>query len=556
MGQFSNSGRTAVWGYIRTAFDPMTGRGAQYVHHLRSLAQSWSQKTQIRVTIVGAASDSADVISRVFKLFPIMAAVTLALVLVLCGLFFRSVLIPVWQCLTICMTLSFAYSLAVLTYQDGGLSWTGLPSLSGNLGAMPWLCPVMAFPFVVGICLDYDVFLLSRVSELRAQNLPPIDAIKEGVRSTGGIITVAGIIMAGTFLSMLLSGILFLNCGAFLMIIAVLYDTFFVRIAVVPAAMSLSGRLQWWPSDLSAVVVSTSGAARGRLPASLRARRHGALAMAATSPEKAAVKEEELYLLASDAPFFRAVTQAAISRLIECVNAVERGDWGRPVAGSEQDGLIYSHRFEGHSTTMFLGVLLLPDSLVTFDRIKQAMTPDAMGGFLANTAAPNVSQSILTFESATQAGDASEACLSLLKADCHRGCMGLELDRLSLSIYSELAPVQHDQGNAFANMVVGSNSSEMAKELARSAPDGLAERLAKQEAALAGSYGTMLVNHLTGAFVVKASDHWRLSLGIQLDPTVPRFLPRFGIELAQQEMVQDCLRGAYLAITQQSPSDG
>ena len=98
---------------------------------------------------------------------------------------------------------------------------------------------------VVGICLDYDIFLLSRVAEKREEGCDPDTAIREGLKETGGIICAAGIIMAIAFGGLMFTSMLLINLVSFYMVFAVLFDTFVVCCVLSPATMSLAGRWHW-----------------------------------------------------------------------------------------------------------------------------------------------------------------------------------------------------------------------------------------------------------------------------------------------------------------------
>merc|ERR1712224_1164561 len=112
---------------------------------------------------------------------------------------------------------------------------------------MVWIVQPTIFPLMVGIALDYDIFLVGRIVELRSAGMSTRDAILFGVASTGTIITAAGIIQALAFFGLLLSSILVLNQLSFFLFFAVLFDTFVVRTLVVPSIMYWLGEANWWP---------------------------------------------------------------------------------------------------------------------------------------------------------------------------------------------------------------------------------------------------------------------------------------------------------------------
>jgi uncharacterized membrane protein YdfJ with MMPL/SSD domain len=109
----------------------------------------------------------------------------------------------------------------------------------------------MSFSIMVGLALDYDVFLVTRILEFRCSGYKHKSSIAAGLDATGGIITAAGIIMAVSFGSLLSSASPALNQWSFLLTTGVLIDTFVVRTTVVPALMAMvDGKHAWYPRQL------------------------------------------------------------------------------------------------------------------------------------------------------------------------------------------------------------------------------------------------------------------------------------------------------------------
>ena len=98
---------------------------------------------------------------EVMESFPRAVYVTLAIVLVLMMLFFRALFIAVRALLTVVMTLAFSYGFLALIYQHGILAFLHTSNFASADG-LSYYAPVLAFSAVVGLSLDYDIFLLVR----------------------------------------------------------------------------------------------------------------------------------------------------------------------------------------------------------------------------------------------------------------------------------------------------------------------------------------------------------------------------------------------------------
>jgi len=166
---------------------------------------------------------------------------TRALIYVLGGVFvvlvilLRAVVSPIYLILTILLSYSATMGVVRLLFVD----------LLGNAGIVWWV-PMFMFVMLVALGMDYNIFLIGRVKEEVA-----VSGTHEGTRHalarTGGIITSAGIIMAGTFASMMSGSLLGLLQIGFAVAFGVLLDTFVVRTTLVPAITVLLGRWAWWP---------------------------------------------------------------------------------------------------------------------------------------------------------------------------------------------------------------------------------------------------------------------------------------------------------------------
>ena len=108
--------------------------------------------------------------------------------------------------------------------------------------------PVFAFIFLVGLGIDYTIFLMGRVRE-EARVHGTREGTLRALAATGPVITSAGLILAGTFSVLLTLPVTFVFNIGFMVAVGILLDTFVVRTVMVPAAVELLGDRIWWPSD-------------------------------------------------------------------------------------------------------------------------------------------------------------------------------------------------------------------------------------------------------------------------------------------------------------------
>ena len=176
-------------------------------------------------------NDLRDTLARDMRLVMILVLSGIAVVMLL---LLRSVVAPLYLILTI--LLSYASTLGITRLVFEGLLHTDLT----------WFVPFFIFTMLMSLGMDYNIFLMGRVKEETAENETRL-GVQRAMERTGGIITSAGIIMAGTFAAMLSSSLVGLVQLAFAITIGVLLDTFIIRTTLVPAIAMLLGHWNWWP---------------------------------------------------------------------------------------------------------------------------------------------------------------------------------------------------------------------------------------------------------------------------------------------------------------------
>ncbi|GAA2137180.1 hypothetical protein GCM10009727_32350 [Actinomadura napierensis] len=106
--------------------------------------------------------------------------------------------------------------------------------------------PLMMFPILFGLSMDYEVFLVSRIRESYESGVPTREAVARGLAGTARVITAAAAIMVMVFLSVLLGANIAVKQIGLGLGVAILIDATVVRMVLVPALMELFGERNWW----------------------------------------------------------------------------------------------------------------------------------------------------------------------------------------------------------------------------------------------------------------------------------------------------------------------
>ncbi len=159
---------------------------------------------------------------------------------VLIGVFFvlmallRSVFTPIRLILTLVASVMWTIAAYVIVFQ----LWGGMST--------EWLLPIFLFCALMGLGVDYDIFLVSRIREEVLKGKSDEEAIETAVKATGTIITLCGAVMASAFGSMMISSSLELKEFGFVLFLAIILDATLMRLVIVPAIMVLMKKYNWW----------------------------------------------------------------------------------------------------------------------------------------------------------------------------------------------------------------------------------------------------------------------------------------------------------------------
>lgn len=190
--------------------------------------------------VAGPDASAYDIDSASNASLELVVPIVLVLILVLLGLLLRSLVAPWYLALTVGLSYLASLGFAMLVFVH----------LGGSDGLV-FVLPLLMFVFSMALGEDYNVLVLSRIRE-EAHHAPTLsEALTRAIGITGGTVTSAGTILAGTFAVLgLVGGSSEAQQLGLSIAFGVLLDTFFVRTLLVPSIAKLLGRWNWWPSTL------------------------------------------------------------------------------------------------------------------------------------------------------------------------------------------------------------------------------------------------------------------------------------------------------------------
>lgn len=189
------------------------------------------------VLVGGVTAENYDTSETLKSDAKLIVPLTLAVILVILCLLLRAVVAPLYLVATVVLSYAFAIGASTLLFTE----------IFNQPDSDPGL-PTFAFIFLVALGVDYNIFLISRIRE-EAEGEETKEAVITGLERTGGVITSAGLILAGTFCALMALPLETLFQIGFTIAFGLLIDTFLVRTFLVPAIAFKLGERNWWPAS-------------------------------------------------------------------------------------------------------------------------------------------------------------------------------------------------------------------------------------------------------------------------------------------------------------------
>ncbi|MET9723192.1 MMPL family transporter [Streptomyces zaomyceticus] len=208
-----------------------------------SLVHDIRDATGDEVLVTGATAMNIDFSQKMNDALVPYLALVVGLAVLLLTLVFRSILVPLKAALGFLLSVVAALGAVVAVFQ-----WGWLGSLFGveQTGPIMSMMPIFMVGVVFGLAMDYEVFLVTRMREAYVHGERPGEAIVTGFRHSARVVTAAAVIMIAVFSGFIGMTDQMIKMIGFGLAVAVLFDAFVVRMAIVPAVLALLGHKAWW----------------------------------------------------------------------------------------------------------------------------------------------------------------------------------------------------------------------------------------------------------------------------------------------------------------------
>ncbi|MFE6913359.1 MMPL family transporter [Streptomyces rubiginosohelvolus] len=240
--QFNKAGDTATIVVIPKD-RPSSHATEEVVHDIRDAGGNIKADTGAEVLVTGATAMNIDFSQKMNDALVPYLALVVGLAFLLLMLVFRSILVPLKAALGFLLSVVAALGAVVAVFQ-----WGWLGSLFGveQTGPIMSMMPIFMVGVVFGLAMDYEVFLVTRMREAYVHGESPGQAIVTGFKHGARVVTAAAVIMMAVFAGFIGSSEQMIKMIGFSLAIAVLFDAFVVRMAIVPAVLALLGKKAWW----------------------------------------------------------------------------------------------------------------------------------------------------------------------------------------------------------------------------------------------------------------------------------------------------------------------
>ncbi|MFE9445923.1 MMPL family transporter [Streptomyces sp. NPDC006602] len=239
---FNKAGDTATITVIPDS-KPSSVQTEDLVHAIRDQGTDVKADTGAKVLVTGTTAMNIDFSQKLTDALIPYLALVVGLAFLLLIVVFRSILVPLKAALGFLLSVLAALGAVVAVFQWGWLG--GLIGVE-ETGPIMSMMPIFMVGVVFGLAMDYEVFLVTRMREAYVHGESPSQSIVTGFRHSARVVAAAAVIMMAVFGGFISSSESMIKMIGFGLAIAVFFDAFVVRMAIVPAVLALLGKKAWW----------------------------------------------------------------------------------------------------------------------------------------------------------------------------------------------------------------------------------------------------------------------------------------------------------------------
>ncbi|MFF4030862.1 MMPL family transporter [Streptomyces sviceus] len=240
--RFNEAGDTAVFSVVPSTA-PTDEKTKDLVTTIRGERPGVESATGATFEVTGTTALNIDISEKVQSALVPYLIVVVGLAIVLLMVVFRSLLVPLKAALGFLLSVLASLGAVVVVFQEGrGAGLLGVETT----GPIMSLMPIFLVGIVFGLAMDYEVFLVSRMREAYVHGESAHQAVTSGFRHSARVVVAAALIMIAVFAGFIGESDSMIKMIGFGLAAAVLLDAFVVRMAIVPAVLTLLGDKAWW----------------------------------------------------------------------------------------------------------------------------------------------------------------------------------------------------------------------------------------------------------------------------------------------------------------------
>lgn len=231
----SPDGKTAL-AMVTLSDDPATDAAIATVKDDLRPAASAAAPAGAHAYVGGITSVFVDFQSAMNRDYAVVFPVAALIIMLILGLVLRSLVAPWYLMVSVGLGFGATLGAAVIVFQH----------IKGDSGLL-FMLPILIYLFVVALGTDYNILMITRLREEAREGRTPREAAARAIQHSGPTVAVAGVILAGTFASLMLGGVSFLVTMGFSVAFGILVAAFVMAMFFTPSLTALIGHAAWWP---------------------------------------------------------------------------------------------------------------------------------------------------------------------------------------------------------------------------------------------------------------------------------------------------------------------